>query len=538
MIIRKNIPKGLGINEPIRHNSHKRPVTRRDFIGQGFMTGAATVLASPLLSSLWNSGNAYADVLADLDPGGVKCAITNGAGKIPFIAFDLSGGANIAGSNVLVGQNGSQLNKLSTAGYAKLGIPGNMVPDPASTTGTFIDSQFGLAFHSDSAFLRGMLMTTAVTTRAFVNGCVIPAMSQNDTQNNPWAPLYGIARCGAKGQLLTLIGSVASDSGGSSIAPASMMDASLRPTKVDRASDATGLVDTGSLGTMFTKSDGSPDTASTVAVMEAIDKVTRNKLAVTNPKLTDSAANAKANDQVDCAYVRGAYMSEQFSSPAVLDPFKDANITAAFAAVGGISADREFEKAAAVMKLVVDGMAGGGIIQMGGFDYHTGDRSTGEARDFRAGICIGACLEYAARTNKPIMLQVYSDGSLNSNGMIDNSTGGRGKGVWTGDNQSTGCTFFLVYKPSGRPLPVKTLNSAMEGPQLGYFQASGDVNAAGSPAANSVTAAVDMILLNYLALHNEQGQFSTLFPTSPIAGQIDNWIALQPVCQDVITSPV
>ena len=38
--------------------------------------------------------------------------------------------------------------------------------------------------------------------------------------------------------------------------------------------------------------------------------------------------------------------------------------------------------------------------------------------------------------------------------MIDNSIDGRGKGVWTGDNQSTASRFFLVYNPTGRAGPV------------------------------------------------------------------------------------
>ena len=50
-----------------------------------------------------------------------------------------------------------------------------------------------------------------------------------------------------------------------------------------------------------------------------------------------------------------------------------------------------------MMKLVINGDAAAGTIQMGGFDYHTGDRATGEARDFNAGQCIGAVLQYAAR---------------------------------------------------------------------------------------------------------------------------------------------
>src|SRR3954469_18606490 len=143
----------IGLDEPLRHESHKRPVTRRDFLAQGFTSGAATVLAPTLLAALLKPGTAHAVAsttlstdIQRLKSAGV-CNIVPGAGKIPFICFDLAGGANIAGSNVLVGQPGGQLDFLSTQGYSKLGIPGNMVPN-ASATGTFVDTQFGLAFHS------------------------------------------------------------------------------------------------------------------------------------------------------------------------------------------------------------------------------------------------------------------------------------------------------------------------------------------------------------------------------------------------------
>jgi len=524
MIIRKKLPKALGVNEPLRHPDHKRPVTRRDFLAQGFMAGGATVMLPSVLAMLLKSGRAGADVLADLDPGGAMCNITLGAGKIPFICFDLAGGANIAGSNVLVGQAGGQLDVLSTAGYSKLGLPGNMLPN--SSTGTFFDTSYGLAFHSDSAMLRGMKMT-ALTAGAKTQGAVIPAVSQNDTGNNPHNPMYGIAKAGANGQLLTLIGSVNSDSGGNSMAPSSMIDVSIRPTKIDRPSDASGLVDTGQLGTLL------GNTNDTVAVMESIDRLTRAKLNVVKPKLVDTAADDAVKKQVDCAYVRAAYMAEQFSSPSVLDPAKDTSITNIFAPLGGIGADSEFGKTAAVMKLVIDGMAGAGTISMGGFDYHTGDRATGEARDFRAGLCIGACLEYAAAKGKPVMIYVFSDGSLNSNGMIDNTTGGRGKGVWTGDNQSTAASFFLVYNPAARPSPIVT--PSFGGVQLGRFQASGDVNTSSSPAANSVTALVDMVLLNYMALHGEQGNFAAAFPTSPLIGQENTWSAFSPIVNHTIS---
>jgi hypothetical protein len=119
---------------------------------------------------------------------------------------------------------------------------------------------------------------------------------------------------------------------------------------------------------------------------------------------------------------------------------------------------------------------------------------------------MGACLEFAARRNVPLMLYVFSDGSLSSNGMIDSSTGGRGKGVWTGDNQSTASSFMLVFNPSGPPVMTRQ--------QIGYFRASGDVETASHPGANAVNLLVETVILNYMALHGEQGNFSTLFPNN------------------------
>ena len=52
---------------------------------------------------------------------------------------------------------------------------------------------------------------------------------------------------------------------------------------------------------------------------------------------------------------------------------------------------------ASSLKLVVEGFAGAGCITRGGYDYHNGNRMDGEVRDERAGKCMGAVLEFAAR---------------------------------------------------------------------------------------------------------------------------------------------
>jgi hypothetical protein len=518
----RKIPKGRGLNEPLLHGDHPRPVTRRELLSAGLLAGSASVIVPGL--GLFAPASARADVKTNLDYLDLtNCGLEGGAGMVPFIAFDLSGGANIAGSNVLIGKQGGQQDFLSTAGYSKLGLPGDMTPNLPSQ----IDQSFGLAFHSDSAILRGMKMrATSPLTAANTNGAIIAARSENDTGNNPHNPMYGIARTGARGELLTLIGSVSSDSGGNSMAPAAMIDPRIRPTKVDRASDVTGLVDTGELNTLFT------DPADAVAVMEsmAVLAYRRHAHVTANPLNVAGIDDAGIKDFNKCAYVKSAYLAEHFSNPAALDPGLDPAIVGA----GGIwtqaeySGDGEFRKTAAVMKMVIDGNAGAGTIQMGGFDYHTGERATGEARDLRAGQCIGACLEYAQRRGKPLMIYVFSDGSLSSNGMIDNSTGGRGKGVWTGDNQSTAASVMLVYRPIAPPVMLAGSGGVARN-QIGWFSADGSVATTSHPGANAVNQLVEVVILNYLALHNRAGDISTLFPTNGLGSQLDNWTAFGPL---------
>jgi hypothetical protein len=126
---------------------------------------------------------------------------------------------------------------------------------------------------------------------------------------------------------------------------------------------------------------------------------------------------------------------------------------------------------------------------------------------------MGACLEFAAMLNKPLMLYVFSDGSLSSNGRLDMSADGRGKGEWTGDNQQVAAAFFLVFNPAGRPTLMQEDNiPTTRRQQIGYFSAAGDVVTSGSPAANNVNLLAQTVVLNYLALHGEANAFPTAFP--------------------------
>ena len=533
MIIRtKKPPRTLGLDEPIRHESHKAPVTRRDFIAQGLRTGPAVLAAPAALALLMQARKAGAmspDLEAMLSPA--ACNIQAGAGKIPFICFDLAGGANLNGSEILIGRT-NPTDFLSTQGYAKLGLPGNMTPGSAnagSPTNNFVNTEFGAAWHSDGAILRGMQASTQVATRANVNGFPIAARSENDTGNNPHNPMYGINRVGARGELLTLIGSQNTDSGGNSMAPASMMNPAARPTKVDRASDVTGLVDTGELGTLFTNQDDA------IAVLESMTRLGQAKTDLSQTGLS-LANEADVRKLVKCGYLKSTYLADRFRTPSQLNPDLDPQIvgTTGIFTTAEYNADGEFRKAAAVMKMVINGYAGAGTITMGGYDYHGQGRNTGETRNFRAGRCIGACLEYAARMGKPLMVYVFSDGALSANGVANMTVDGRGKLDWASDNQSTAGTFVLVHKPGGRPQFRSTRQ------QLGAYSAGGDVVTTGFPGANAVNLLVETVILNYMALHGEEGNFATLFPSHGLGGTAtrDALSVIAPICNGTVSNPV
>jgi hypothetical protein len=525
MLIRKRPPRPTPPGTPFRHENHPRPVTRRDFLAAGMIGAQGMVIGSAWLGSLLKAQAARAGGLdADIVPllGSGQCNIPSGSGSLPFIVFDLAGGANLVGSEALVGVAGGQANFLSTAGYGKLGVPGNMVPSSSAN----ISSALGLLWHADGAILRGIQTVAAATTQAGVNGAVIPAMSQNDTQSNTINPIYGIAAAGAKGTVVNLVGSNSSVSGGNSMALMYTIKPALQPATIDRPADAVALAPASPGG-------GTPDPLA-LAELESEARISTGTAlyqgatssgaeftgALANPggstpgvQLIPGGGNADAalKNQVRCSYVQAANTASIFAAgPAGLDPTQDPLIvggtTPIFTAAQLKGGDAAI--VASIMKLVIDGYAGAGTIALGGFDYHDGSRATGETRNFTAGQMIGAVLEYAARKGSPVMIQVMSDGSLASNSTVDTSTAGRNKLGWQGDNSSVAATFFLVYSPKGRP----ALRNGVAGQQIGYFTADGSVVSGSSPAANSINQIPELIMLNYMGLIGTDAQFATLFP--------------------------
>src|ERR1700730_14920036 len=112
MLIRKKAARSHALGEPLLHENHKRPVTRRDFISAGLLSAPAVVMAPAWLAAVLKSGNANApstDIQALLATN--QCNVPSAAAAmsgVPFICFDLAGGANLVGCEVLRCGEGGQ----------------------------------------------------------------------------------------------------------------------------------------------------------------------------------------------------------------------------------------------------------------------------------------------------------------------------------------------------------------------------------------------------------------------------------------------
>jgi hypothetical protein len=463
------------IEESCRLSGHARPTTRRQFLNSGLISGVGTVFLPSVATMFARAAYAQSGCAVDNNPA-------LGAGMIPFLAIDQGGGANIAGSNVMVGGAGGQEDFLSTDGYARLGLPAAITPQNVG-----VDRTFGVAMHPNSALLRGMLSKTSPGTRAGTNGAVIPARSENDTSNNPHNPIYGIARAGASGEFAVTIGSRNSQSGGNSDAPRSMIDASLRPTKVSNRNEAIGLAGGGG------SSDGFPNgrVAEAAAIISAL-------------KLGQITEQQATKELVQCGYDKTTATFNTLVSPQDLDPEADPLLQGIFP--NGELNDGDFRKAAAAMKVVVNGYGGAGTIEYEGRDYHQNPRRDTDRKDFVIGQVIGASLEYAAQLGRPLMLYVFSDGAVSAGDRVEDDGNGTAKFQWQDDSSQTAASLMLVYSPNGPP----SLRNGLASQQLGYYRANGSIETASSPFANSVTTLAELVVLNYLALHGQEAMFGAV----------------------------
>ena len=158
---------------------------------------------------------------------------------------------------------------------------------------------------------------------------------------------------------------------------------------------------------------------------------------------------------------------------------------------------------------------------------------------------MGAVLEFAARKGVPLMMYVFSDGSLSSNGMIDNDVRfGRGKGEWTSDNQDTACAVLPRLQPGPRGRRSSRAAdglTAAQHQQLGAFSADGNVVRTGTPGANNVNLLVETVLLELHGAARRSKARSRARSRTTVSATTrvsTGCIAFAPIVNGAITSPV
>jgi hypothetical protein len=256
---------------------------------------------------------------------------------------------------------------------------------------------------------------------------------------------------------------------------------------------------------------------------------------ISDQKVARMAEQQMVADLVNCAYSKSADLVVQYGDPSQLDPRNDPRFvgpTGLFATANDLDSRSEFRKISAVSKLVCEGHAGAATVEFGGYDYHDSTRATGEVRDRRAGQAIGIALEFAARQGTNLAMYVFSDGSVASDGVLDNSADGGGKGIWKGDNSSTAAVFMLVYQHDAIVRPALRRPDLQ---QIGFMRDSASVETAPGGAATQISNApgllAEAIVLNYLGLMGRENEYAAVMGGNPglVGNYIDDLVAFAPI---------
>jgi len=477
-------------------------VTRRDFLSHGLIGGMGYVMAPTLLGAL-NINQAY---------GAENCfnAVDMSQRKTPIIMIDLSGGGNIAGSNIIVGDQMGQHSYIGD--YGRLGLPPSMHP---SNTG-MVNNQMGLKFHGNSAMLDGIENFASNTIKQKCEGAVFCAVSSDDTSNNPHNPVYWLNKAGSIGDIVQTAGTRNGKSGGRSKIPSLSYDPTIAPVAINRPEDCIELISLGRVHNLF-------DDVKAKRVLQTIENMSESKLnSFSQRSLPDQikevAACGFAKNNID----QRVHNDAARYTAAAIDPREDSDVTSIYTNLN----DNEQRKQASIAKLVLDGYLGTGTIEMGGFDYHGRDtRVEQENKDRQAGEAIGRILALAAAKQTDVMVYVFTDGGISSNTQIVDPNAG-GKYKFTNDDGQRGATFMLAYKHNGgRP----TLRHGASGGnttkrQVGHVKSDSNVEMSANVISNNVTNLAKAVVANYMALHGDEGNIEEVLGDNPFGSNLNDYL--------------
>lgn len=447
----------------IIHEGHKLPTTRRDFLKYGIIPFAGQVIMPGLLTQILFGGKAFAQNATD------SCA-TGGSGYIPFMVFDMAGGAALPG-NFLVGKGHGPEDLLGS--YDTLGW------NPRA--GNALDKSFGvpMAANNVSQLLTGIKQTASKEAQSHLRMGTFCNFSQDDTSSNKTSALTLISRAGLQGRFVQNgVGTQNSLSGGNS--DVALKEPSLKPMFVQSATDIQGSISQGPAFEDLSDNE-----------IKAMSRAIYNMSAEQIKQFEGLGDADKLAKLSECGYKTNLAYGKVIEG---LDASQDQNISQVYQ-LGRNDPKGENAISASIVYNVLQGNTGPGAITVGGCDYHDGNSIRGNQKDLEMGQQIGRAVESAYRLKKPLFFQLLTDGGVSS------SPGTRD---WVADSNVRSLTVIGFFDPKKAPEQKRL--------QVGEYTDGGTVNQQ-TLIGDEPSKVANAVLANYLSACGKMDEFEKVAQT-------------------------
>ncbi|MGE0528538.1 MAG: hypothetical protein AB7G93_01075 [Bdellovibrionales bacterium] len=422
------------------YEDHALPVSRRDFIKLGLLAGGGAVLPLSLTER----------VLAQM----------TGVVRIPFLVFDLAGGAGMP-ANFLVGQEGGPEDLCND--YRRHGW------NPRASGA--LDKTFGIPMAAGgvSKMLEGLKanLPQALTNEAqrSLKMASFCHFSLDDTSTNRASALTLVSRCGLQGSFLRAgLGLQSTLSGGNS--DAYLSDSKFKPQMIRNLDELTRITSFG-------------------ATFEELDPHTRKAI------FNNLKGLAGESSQLKEVY-------EELSTFGVaepkLDPRNNAQMNELYQ-LQNSSIDSPQALQAGIVYNTLMGNTGPGVITFSNCDYHDNTQTTGDAKDLEIGVAIGRAVHAAHLLKKPLFYQIITDGGVYAPGSDNYDR------RWVGDRNQHSLTVVGYFDPN-RDVELRRA-------QVGRYTPNAEVDQK-TFIGDKPEKMVPAVLANYLHVQGLSGQIEAI----------------------------
>lgn len=452
---------------PTFEHLHKM-VNRRDFLAAGVIPFSASMIMPSWLNIFANAGVAEAQELS--------CKAAGTGTLCPYIGLKLSGGAGLAMNFVPHDKGLQPLNSYSLMGLGKNAISilnqdfANLAPFWTTAGGQTSGVLTGI---------RAQAQPTTLSKTAMVGVCF---RSQDDSSTNKLDPSGMVGKAGLAGSILPNMGRSNTETGFNALSAIVKPDAPLIVSRFEDIAGSLGV--TGALANLLPPEK------------EKLFGVVKRSVASQAGGIRSLSGGATLAKLAECASIGNEALVKNANNLNI-SPLSDAAFAANWGITAATSTSAQNFVFASLVWNALNKNAGTVNLDMGGYDYHDGTRTSGDARDQAAGAVIGMILESFAIRGTDGFLTVFSDGSVSS---ADSESP---TAPWMSDRGTAGMAYMFHYKHQG----VAKAKSF----QLGSFtqgQVADDTNLIGGTTEKAAAA----IFANYLAANDQLGKFESIVP--------------------------